>query len=93
MSCPLCQRDGSCIAGCAENKTSVSPAGSVTTKTEPVIDYDFLLAEIDKEGAKAEEMMAAEKLAGNVVKEARAEGEFISYNVMRGWIKRLKYRQ
>lgn len=76
-----------------KEKPSASPAGSVTASTEPVIDYDFLLAEIDKEGEKTKEIMAIEKLAGNAVKEARAEGEFIAFNIMRGWIKRLKYRK
>jgi hypothetical protein len=60
---------------------------------DPRIDYDFLLSEVDKEGGKAEARIAEEKLSGNVVKQAHAEGEFIAFNIMRSWLKRLKDRK
>ena len=54
------------------------------------VDYDFMLKEIDGEMVKIDGQIAAEKLAGNVVKEAAERGEWTAFAKLRAWIVRLQ---
>lgn len=54
------------------------------------VDYDFMLKEIDEEIAQIDSHIAAEKLAGNVVKEAAERGEITAFTKLRAWIVRLQ---
>lgn len=54
------------------------------------VDYDFMLKEIDSAITEIEGLIAAEKLAGNVVKEAAGQVERTAFTKLRAWIVRLQ---
>jgi len=54
------------------------------------VDYDFMLSQVDEEIRQIDDLIAAEKLAGNVVKEAAAQGERVAFVKLQAWITRLQ---
>ena len=54
------------------------------------VDYDFMLKQIDEEIVQIDGLIAAEKLAGNTVKEAAEQGERVAFQKLKAWIERLR---
>jgi len=59
--------------------------------TKMKVDYDFLLKEITEEITQINGQIAAEQLAGNIVKEAAEKGEKTAFVKIHAWITRLKH--